>query len=142
MSGGKSVRKSPARLAAVAAGFRSAFEQTISRQLEQSEVKYEYEKLRIKYKPAGTLRSYKPDFKLDNGIIVECKGIFSAADRTKHLLVRQQHPEYDIRIVFQNANAKLSKKSATTYAMWCQRNGFLYAHKTIPAEWLEGKLHP
>jgi hypothetical protein len=138
---GKSVRKSPARLAAVAAGFRSAFEQTIAAQLTAAQRPYCYEQLRISYQPAGNARHYTPDFMLDNGIIVECKGIFSAADRTKHLLVKQQRPGYDIRFVFQNANAKLSKKSKTTYAMWCQRNGFLYAHKTIPAEWLEGELH-
>jgi Autographiviridae endonuclease I len=107
--------------------------------MDAAKMPYLYEMLRIQYKPAGTLRSYKPDFVVANGILIEAKGLFSAADRTKHLLVRQQHPTYDIRFVFQNANAKLSKKSKTTYAMWCEHNGFLYAHKTIPAEWLVEK---
>ena len=43
---------------------------------------------------------------LYNGIIIETKGRFTAADRRKHLLVRKQHPHLDIRFVFENSNAK------------------------------------
>ena len=34
------------------------------------------------------------------------------ADRKKHLLIKEQHPELDIRFVFSRAGNKLSSKSA------------------------------
>jgi hypothetical protein len=79
--------------------------------------------------------TYNPDFKLPNGIIIETKGRFVIADRKKHLLVKQQHPELDIRFVFTNSKNKINKKSKTTYADWCEKNGFKYADKEIPEEW-------
>jgi len=78
-----------------------------------------------------------PDFKLPNGIIVETKGRFVLADRKKHKLIKEQHPELDIRFVFSNSNTKISKKSKTTYGAWCEKLGILYADKTIPEEWLK-----
>ena len=41
----------------------------------------------------------------------------------------------DLRFVFNNSKAKLSKKSKTTYADWCNKNGFKFADKLIPDEW-------
>jgi hypothetical protein len=79
---------------------------------------------------------YTPDFVLPNGIIVETKGRFVVADRQKHLFVKAQHPELDIRFVFSNSKAKISKTSKTTYADWCTQHGFKYADKEIPNEWL------
>lgn len=131
-----SARRSPARKKAVAAGFRSGFEQTLAGQLDAAGAEYEYEKHRVVYFTPEAQHTYTPDWRLANGILIESKGIFSAADRRKHLLVQEQHPELDIRLVFQNANAKISKKSKMTYSQWCSRNGFQFAHKTIPAEWL------
>ena len=63
------------------------------------------------------IRTYTPDFELPNGIIIESKGRFVAADRKKHLLVQKQHPELDIRFVFSNSKAKISKGSKTTLCM-------------------------
>jgi hypothetical protein len=51
--------------------------------------------------------------------------------------VRECHPELDIRFVFGNAQTRLSKRSATTYAAWCDKHGFKWAHKHVPDEWLE-----
>ena len=73
---------------------------------------------------------------LPNGIIVETKGIFDSDDRKKHTLIQTQHPELDIRFVFTNSKAKLYKGSPTTYGAWCEKNGFKYADKLIPASWL------
>ena len=67
---------------------------------------------------------------------METKGRFTVSDRQKHLLIKEQQPELDIRFVFSNQNAKLYKGSKTTYAQWCEKNGFQYAHKTIPDDWL------
>ena len=60
-------------------------------------------------------------------------------DRQKHVWVKDQHPDLDIRFVFSNAKAKLRKGSPTTYADWASNNGFLWAHKTVPNEWLTEK---
>jgi len=54
-------------------------------------------------------------------------------------LVKEQHPEKDIRFVFSNSRSRISKKSSTTYAMWCEKYGFKYADKHIPLEWLNGQ---
>lgn len=96
-----------------------------------------YETIKVRYERPATSHTYTPDFPLPNGIIVETKGLFSAEDRKKHLLVQAQHPELDIRFVFSNSRAKLYKGSPTTYAAWCEKNGFKYADKLIPRAWLQ-----
>ena len=116
-------------------GYRSGLESKVSAQLSEAGVDFEYETFKIEYQVNET-RKYTPDFRLPNGIIVETKGRFVAADRKKHLLVQQQHPDLDIRFVFSNSKAKLNKGARSTYADWCQKHGFLYADKTIPEEWL------
>ena len=78
----------------------------------------------------------KHGFVLPNGIVIETKGYFLPADRTKHLAIKAQHPNIDLRFIFQNPNQKLNKTSRTTYADWCKKHGFAYASKRIPAEWL------
>jgi len=80
--------------------------------------------------------TYTPDFILDNGIVIESKGLFTSDDRKKHRLVQSQYPDLDLRFVFSNPNQKISKGSKTTYAMWCEKNGFKYAKSLIPKEWL------
>jgi hypothetical protein len=62
--------------------------------------------------------------------------LFQTADRQKHIYVRGQHPDLDIRFVFSNAQARISKVSGTTYAMWADKHGYKWAHRTIPASWL------
>jgi hypothetical protein len=79
---------------------------------------------------------YTPDFILPNGIIIEAKGRWLGSDRTKHLKVREAHPELDIRFCFQNAHNKLTARSKTSYADWCDKKGFKWCHKTIPTEWM------
>lgn len=76
---------------------------------------------------------------LPNGIIIEAKGIFDATDRAKHLLIKAQYPHLDIRFVFSNAKAKIYKGSKTTLAAWCEKNGYQYATKEIPAKWFKEK---
>ena len=120
---------------AIKHGYRSGLEERVSEELDKSGVKYEYETQKIKYRVEED-RTYTPDFILPNGIIVETKGRFTTADRKKHLLIKKQHPELDIRFVFQNSRAKLYKGAKSTYAQWCDKQGFMYADKSIPEEWL------
>lgn len=120
-------------------GYRSGLEENISRQLTEAGIDFEYEKLKIKYQVNKT-STYTPDFKLPNGIIIETKGRFVVADRMKHLLIKEQHPDLDIRFVFSNANVRLTKTSKTTYGQWADKHGFKWANKLIPPEWLGESL--
>lgn len=117
-------------------GYRSGLEDRISKQLKSLSVPVKYEEMKIKY-AINEVRTYTPDFELPNGIIIESKGRFVVADRKKHLLIKKQHPELDIRFVFSNSRAKINKGSKTTYGMWCEKHGFLYADKLIPEEWIK-----
>lgn len=82
------------------------------------------------------LHKYLPDFVLGNGIVVECKGRLTSADRKKMLLVKKQNPKKDIRLLFM-CNNKLNPRSKTRYSDWAEKNGFPWALKRIPQEWLE-----
>ena len=66
--------------------------------------------------------TYTPDFVLPNGIYLECKGLWEPEDRRKIKAVIEQHPEIDLRMVFQAPFNKISKKSKTTYAKWCDKH--------------------
>lgn len=116
-------------------GFKSGLEENISQQIESNGIKVEYETEQVPYIVPASEHNYHPDFRLPNGIRIETKGRFVLADRKKHLLVKEQHPELDIRFVFTNSKNKINKKSKTTYAMWCEKHGFKYADKEIPNEW-------
>jgi hypothetical protein len=125
------------RQVALKHGFRSGLEETIAKKLSADKVPFEYEKLKINFNQPEKKRSYTPDFQLlSNDIIIESKGRFLVADRLKHLWVKEQHPELDIRFVFSNSKAKLSKASKTTYGMWCDKHGFKYADREIPKGWI------
>lgn len=127
--------RSKLRKRALLAGYRSGLEEDTAIFLKKKGVPFEYEKLKIKWVDPK-IKTYTPDFVLDNGIIVETKGRFISADRAKHLAVKAQHPEYDIRFVFTNSRAKLYKGSVTTYGMWCKKHNYQYADKVIPETWL------
>jgi hypothetical protein len=117
-------------------GFRSGLEMTIDESLKSRGVDGEYEKHIIQYTKPETHHKYHPDFKLPNGIFVETKGRFLTDDRKKHLLIKAQNPNLDIRFLFQNSKTKISKASKTTYADWCIKHGFKFADKDIPDDWL------
>ena len=122
--------------AAKAYGYRSGLEKTVEEDLKQLKIDVKYECIKIEWEDL-CYRKYTPDFLLPNGIIVETKGLFTAADRRKHLLVQKQHPELDIRFVFSSSKRRLSKVSKTTYAGWCEKYNFLYADKKIPEDWIK-----
>jgi hypothetical protein len=120
-------------------GFRSGLEEQVARQLAAAGLEVAYESMRVEYVKPERKAKYTPDFPLPNGIIVETKGRFLTEDRQKHLLIKTQHPALDIRFVFTNSRARISKASATTYAAWCEKHGFKYADKVVPPAWLKEK---
>lgn len=130
-------RKYTKKRAGLKHGFRSGLEEKVAQSLKAKGIDPKYEQEKITYTVPARKATYTPDFRLPNGIYVETKGRFVVADRQKHLFIKAQHPELDIRFVFSNSKAKISKTSQTTYAMWCEQHGFLYADKEIPSEWLD-----
>ena len=125
--------KSKIRQQAIKNGYRSGLEDVISKDLKDRGVDFGYETVKINWKLVEN-KTYTPDFILPNGVIIESKGRFVPDDRKKHLKVREQNPDLDIRFVFSNSRNKIRKGSKTTYAMWCEKNNFLYADKRIPDE--------
>lgn len=117
-------------------GFRSGLEERVAEQLRKAGIDPKFETIKLPYRVEKT-STYTPDFPVHNTIIIETKGRFQTADRMKMLLVKKQYPQLDFRFVFTNSKARISKASQTTYAMWCEKNGFLYADKLIPEVWLK-----
>ena len=118
------------------AGFRSGIELAIARSLSSKNVSYEYEKTKLTYIPKP--RTYVPDFYLpEQKMFIEVKGYFDKGDRVKMQLIKEQFPDHDIRIVFQNARNKIYKGSKTTYGAWADRHGFIWAEGSVPEEWLK-----
>ena len=115
--------------------YRSGLEESVQEDLKLASIDAEYESIKIEWEDL-CYRKYTPDFLLPNGIIIETKGLFTAKDRRKHVLVKEQHPHLDIRFVFTRSSSRLSKQSKTTYADWCTKQGFMYADKKIPDTWL------
>lgn len=133
------IRRWTKRTATTSEGKRSAIEDRVSSQLEEAGIKDVYEIGRIPYEKKTA--HYIPDFILPNGIIIEVKGYFEPSDRTKHLLLKKQYPQLDLRFVFQNPKLKLNKKSSTSYADWCDKHGFEYAHKWVPKSWFSEPIN-
>ena len=127
--------KSKLRRNAIKHGYRSGFEHKVSDQLKENKIKFEYETTVIPYIKPETKHTYTIDFTLPNGILVETKGRWVAEDRKKHLLIKKQHPELDIRIVFMSGKTKIRKGSKTTYGDWCDKHQIPWAEKQIPEAW-------
>lgn len=118
-------------------GFRSGLEIQIAAELKNQSVEYVFEQRKLQYVKPQKSHTYTPDFYLPKqNIYIETKGLFTTQDRQKMRLIKEQHPDLDIRFIFSNSNSRISKKSKTTYAMWCVKYGFKYADKHIPKEWL------
>lgn len=124
--------------------YRSGYEETITNNLRKNKIEHEYEKLKLKYIIPASNHTYTPDVKLlSNGIICELKGYMDASTRKKMLLVVNQNPEYDIRMVFQNPKCKITKKSKTTYAMWAEKNSIKWGVESDILKWAkEPNINP
>ena len=114
--------------------YRSKFEEEIAEKLKGSRARYE--KLII---PFYKIHTYKPDWVLPNGGIIEGQGRFTSYDIAKHLLIKEQQPSLDIRFVFTNSRVKLYKGSKTSYGQWCLKHNFRYYDRIIPEDWLKEK---
>ena len=114
--------------------FRSGLEKKVADLMDNLGVSYEYESTIVPY---VIQHNYTPDFLLPSGIFLECKGYWDPEDRRKIKAVKTQNPELDLRMVFQTPYNKISKRSKTTYAMWCDKHDIPWCEfHSIPIEWL------
>ena len=114
--------------------FRSQLEEKVADLLVELNIDYDYETKRIPY---TIQHHYTPDFILPNGVVLECKGYWEASDRRKIKQIVKDNPDLDLRMVFQSPFNKISKKSKTTYAKWCDRLKIPWcAYYDIPIDWL------
>ena len=118
-------------------GYKSGLEEDTAADLKRRGLDCPYEPYKLEYFIPESKHYYTPDFELPNGIIIETKGRLVIDDRKKHILIKTQRPDKDIRFVFEYAKGKINKGSKTTYAMWAEKNGFKWAEKTIPQEWID-----
>lgn len=105
------------------------FEAEVASQIKRAKAKFSYETEKIPYVLA---RHYIPDFIIQTKygkIYIECKGYFRPEHKAKMAAVKRQHPELDIRMLFQVYRLKDVK--------WAEKHGFKYAVKDIPKEWFK-----
>lgn len=130
--------RSKKRKNAIENGFKSNFELEIANFLKSNNINTDeaYEVKKVTYIIPESEHKYTVDWILPNGILIETKGRWTPADRKKMVLVKKQHPELDIRMVFVNGNTKISKNSKTTYGSFCDKHGITWTSKAIPKSWL------
>ena len=114
--------------------FRSKLEERVAELLDSLKISYEYESTKVPY---TIQHNYNPDFVLPNHVHLETKGYWDPSDRRKVLAVKRDNPDLDLRMVFQAPYNKISKKSKTTYAQWCEKHDIQWtSFHNIPLEWL------
>ena len=92
--------------------FRSRFEAQVALALNKQKIKFEFEPHKIGYVPPP--RVYIPDFYIkDYDFYIEVKGRLLQADRVKHLLVKKQNPDFNVKFLFANSRKKIYKGSKT-----------------------------
>lgn len=114
--------------------YKSGFERSIAANLASRKVKFGYETVQLNYRLD---RTYNPDFILENGVIVEAKGLLDRDSKSKMIAVKKQHPDMDIRFLFMMGDKKVPG-SKQTHGQWATKNGFKWAEGiSIPQEWID-----
>lgn len=136
--------------------FRSRYEIEVAANFDAQELAYEYESITLPYlQPVikgvcsscgackvAQKRTYTPDFGLKNtqgkiAFFVETKGLFTSENRRTLLLVKQQLPDVEVRMLFMRNN-KIHKNNPKLYGDWCNEHGIKWAvGKEIPYGWRE-----
>lgn len=104
------------------AGYRSGLEERFQTECALNGWDLPYEQDKVKYLIPESKHTYTPDFTVTSNVYVETKGLWTAADRKKACLIKEQHPEISILYVLYR-DQKLSKKSKTTYLGWAATAG-------------------
>ena len=148
----KPPRQSLTRRKALTAGYRSGIEHQAAKIFDSNTIAFEYETIKLKYSYKTTKRFYScaccgskelifesqylPDFYFTGkSLIYEFKGEWKPKDRKKQIAVQQQNPEYEIVIIFQDPNKKISKLQ--TYGSYATKNGLKWFALKDKAKWLD-----
>lgn len=108
--------------------FASKFEAELAKKFDELGIEWEYEPFSIPWQP--TVRKYTPDFRLTladgTEIILESKGFFDPAARSKMAQIRSQYPDLNIQFLFMDENKVVTKSSSrrTTYKEWAEKHGY------------------
>jgi len=118
---------------------KGTFEKRVIDKLTERGVEFKYEPHSLPY---TVERLYIPDL-LVGDIYIEMKGYLRADSARKMKAVKAQHPELDIRFLFQRASSPIQnakkRKDGTKMccAEWAEKYGFLWAEgEVIPEEWI------
>lgn len=136
--------------------FRSLLEKDVAEKLTGAGVEFGYESQNIRYTVPSREAKYLPDFTIPGcPIIIEPKGKFggnyqgkfgrrmvgskdaAVKERQKFVLLKEQHPELDIRFIFSRASTPIYPKSPTSHGKWATDHGFKWAEKVVPDAWIE-----
>lgn len=111
--------------------------------LKDFDIPWEYEGTKLNYYIPESKHTYLIDFSIQNKLHLELKGYLSDhAERTKYILVKEQHPDLDIRFVFANCH-KPCGGMKMTHGEWATKHGFKYCsirdYETIK-EWINENI--
>ena len=105
---------------------RSKLELQFEKILQDNEVEYAYEITKIPYTVPESSHKYVVDWTICNGVMIETKGwLENLTERKKYQLIKEQHPDIDIRFVFANPQ-KACGGVKMTHAERAEKFGFKY----------------
>jgi hypothetical protein len=122
-------------------GHRSGLETKVEEALQKQGLSFSYEKESFVYYRKGR---YTPDFTIDgeHPFHIEVKGYWFPQDRSKVLATIIANPDMRLLVALQRPFMTISKKSKTSYAAWCTKNGIPWCSIPIPEDfinqWLSG----
>lgn len=103
---------------------RSKLEQQFEAMLKEFDVQYDYEITKVPYIVPESNHTYTVDWTILKGLLIETKGYLAdSTERKKYVLIKEQHPELDLRFVFGDPNKKCGGMK-TTHAQWADKHNF------------------
>lgn len=111
---------------------------------DRAGIPWMYESERLEWAPP--VAKYTPDFVLQkkdgSKMFIERKGYLRPKDITKMRAIRKQHPDLDIRFVFDNSNKSMGMLphkdgTRTTHGQWAEKHGYPYADGFLPQSWID-----
>jgi hypothetical protein len=123
--------------------FRSKLENDIFTHLKAIGLKFGYETEKVKFVQPEKHRTYTPDIVIEEGKrFVEIKGKLAYEDQCKHLWIKEQHPNIEIKFIFgTDVVIHKGRKGANgkyRHSDWCEQHGFEYfIGRNPPKEFFE-----
>ena len=123
--------------------YKNKFEYMTAQHIRSKKLNFEYETEKLEY---TLTKKYIPDFiieKPSGNLYIETKGngrSWDASARAKMVAVKEQHPDLDIRILFWSDGefgARRKDGTKQTQSGWAEKNGFQWAIRETPDEWLQ-----